>query len=76
MHRTDLPSLLVSIACAAFAAAPAAQDAAELERRYQHKLEARFLERVEWVTDLELAKQRAQAEDRLIFAYFTRSYAP
>lgn len=54
----------------------AAQSSEALERMLEQKLESRFLEKAEWVTDWDEARSRAAQEGKVIFAYFTRSYAP
>lgn len=46
------------------------------EEKLEQKLSKEFATKVAWVQDLEAAKQAAQASDNVIFAYFTRSYAP
>jgi hypothetical protein len=40
------------------------------------KLESAFLKNATWVTDYDQALALAKQEKKLIFAYFTRSYAP
>ena len=35
-----------------------------------------FVKNAAWVTDYDKAKEQAAKDGKLIFAYFTRSYAP
>jgi len=53
-----------------------AQDRAELEKRYEEKRKKKFVQHIEWVTNLEEAKKISQEKNLPILAYFTRSYAP
>lgn len=57
----------------AFSATASAQS---MEERLAAKLKKPFLKNAAWVLDFAEAKRRAKAEDKVIFAYFTRSYAP
>jgi len=41
----------------------------------KHKLEADFLSKADWVTSFAKARAKAAESGKLIFAYFTRSYA-
>lgn len=69
------PHLLVAaLAGAAFASPAAAQD--DLQAKFDKKISEDWVSHGNWVLDFEEAKKRAAAEDKLIFAYFTRSYAP
>jgi len=72
------PTLIAGALLAALAtAAPAAaQDAAAMQAKYEKKLQAEFIEHGGWIIDFDEAKEKAKAEDKLIFAYFSRSYAP
>jgi len=47
-----------------------------MEERLGAKLKKPFLRNAAWVHDFAEAKRKAKAEDRVIFAYFTRSYSP
>lgn len=51
-----------------------AQDDPNVARR-DAKLAAPFLKNGTWVTDYDTARERAAKEGKLIFAYFTRSFA-
>ncbi|MCB9831578.1 MAG: hypothetical protein H6807_03815 [Planctomycetes bacterium] len=46
-----------------------------LKANYDKKLSKEFAGKIEWVQSLETAKTRAAAEGKLIYAYFSRSYA-
>jgi hypothetical protein len=75
--RTVLP---LAAALAAFLAwspaATAQEDTAALQEKLQHKLELPFIAHGGWITDFDQAKEKAKAEDKLIFVYFSRSYSP
>jgi hypothetical protein len=47
----------------------------ELTKKRDDKLKLEFLKKASWTTDWEAALADAKKNDRLIFAYFTRSYA-
>ena len=58
------------------AASPArAQDQEQMKKNLEHKLEQEFLKNASWITDFDKAKEEAKKTKKLIFAYFTRSYA-
>lgn len=46
------------------------------EDKYKEKLKKDFVSKIPWETSLEAAKAKAAAQKKLIFGYFTRSYAP
>ncbi|MDP6958876.1 MAG: hypothetical protein QF645_08695 [Planctomycetota bacterium] len=48
----------------------------ELISKLAAKKEEAFLRNAAWRYDFDKAKEIAQKEDKRIFAYFTRSYAP
>ena len=50
----------------------AAQD---LEAQRDEKLNSPFLAKVPWFTDYDKARAESKKSGKLIFAYFTRSYA-
>ena len=62
-----LPALLLA------ASAAKAQD---FEALLKEKLSKPFASHVAWVHDYEEALGKAKATDGVVFAYFTRSYAP
>lgn len=49
---------------------------AELKVLRDQKLKSPFLQKAAWTTSLASAKKSAKAGDKLILAYFTRSFAP
>lgn len=69
---------LTLIAGAAIASAAAyAQDEDDIfKQRLEKKLKKSFLGNAAWETDYDAALKKAAASDRIILAYFTRSYAP
>ncbi len=49
---------------------------AEYQARYEKKLEKEFISYGGWITDYDVARERAKEEGKLIFVYFSRSYSP
>ncbi|MCA8941806.1 MAG: hypothetical protein KDB80_04535 [Planctomycetes bacterium] len=47
-----------------------------LIKQRDEKLAKAFLKNGDWITDYDAAKKRATESGKLIFGYFTRSYAP
>ncbi|MHC5063112.1 MAG: thioredoxin domain-containing protein [Planctomycetota bacterium] len=47
-----------------------------LIRQREQKLKSHFLKKADWITDYDQARAKAKQEDKMIFVYFTRSYAP
>jgi len=47
----------------------------DLERKLKKKLEARWIKSPKWITDYDRARAEAKRTGKVIFAYFTRSYA-
>ena len=69
MKRTLIPALvLAAMSSAAFAQS--------MEERLDAKLKKDFVSAVAWEQDYDAARQKAQDSGKMIFAYFTRSYAP
>ena len=54
----------------------AVASAQSMEERLAAKLKNPFLKNAAWVYSYENALKTAKAEKKLVFAYFTRSYAP
>ena len=48
----------------------------ELTQRLEAKLGEAWLKKVDWVLDYDEALAAAKKQNKLIFGYFTRSYAP
>jgi hypothetical protein len=53
-----------------------AQEAEDLRQKLEAKLSEEWVALQEWTTDYDLARRRSAESGKLIFAYFTRSYAP
>lgn len=64
---------------ALFAAIPGAlwaqQSQEDLIKKRDKKLSEEWLKNADWVTDYTKAREAAKKANKLIFAYFTRSYA-
>jgi len=54
----------------------AAGQAEDLEANLRAKLAQPFVKNAAWVMDYDQALQASRASQRLVFAYFTRSYFP
>jgi len=85
MHRTLAPLLLAALVATPAAAQSArlsggpaqSQDSqADMVAKYEAKLKADYIPFGGWITDYDEARAKAAAEGKLIFAYFSRSYAP
>lgn len=63
--------LLVVLSSSAFA-----QDPAALQEKLDQKLAKEFVKNAAWEQDYDKAKAAAAKDGKVIFAYFTRSYAP
>lgn len=50
--------------------------AQSFEERLEKKLQAAFLKNAPWVLDYDEARKLAKEKGRVVFAYFTRSFAP
>ena len=60
----------------ALAAPSAAQEPDDLQAKLEDKLAKSFVAHGGWITDYDQARQIAKEEGKLMFVYFTRSYAP
>ena len=47
----------------------------QLKQRYDAKLAKAFVTSAPWITDYDKAREEAKKSGKLIFVYFTRSYA-
>ena len=47
-----------------------------LQRKFDAKLKKSFVSFGGWETDFDMARARARKEDKVLFVYFSRSYAP
>lgn len=76
MFRNPLP-VLGALALGTLAGLASGQDdQADLKAKKEKKLASEFLKKAAWTLDFDAAKAAAKKGDKLIFAYFTRSYAP
>ena len=48
----------------------------ELMAKREQKLQSEFLRKADWIIDYDQARAEAKRQEKLIFAYFTRSYSP
>jgi len=64
-----------AIALAAAASVAAAQEP-EMQAKLEEKLAKEFVSKAAWELDFDKARAKAKETGKLIFAYFTRSYAP
>ena len=81
-----ITSRLTFMALLAFCLLAAAPDAsaqqrrgpsqAELEKRKKKKVADPFLKNARWITDYDEARAKAKELDKVLFVYFSRSYAP
>ena len=67
-----LPMLLVALSLQT-GAQPSQE---ELQQLRDQKLEAKFFKNASWIVDYDEARRVAKESNKLIFAYFTRSFAP
>jgi len=63
------------VGAVALAVMASAAQAQSLEEKRDAKLQAPFLSKASWITDFDKAREEAKKGDKLMFAYFTRSYA-
>lgn len=48
----------------------------ELKKLYEAKLEESWFKDGGWTVDFDAAKERSKKENKVVFAYFSRSYSP
>lgn len=72
----NTPKLLAAAVAGVLLAAPMTAQEKDFQALYESKISEDWVSHGNWVLDFEEAKARAKAENKLIFAYFTRSYAP
>jgi hypothetical protein len=73
--RTPATALALLLAMAASSSAQA-PEGETLEQKLEAKLKEPFVSNANWVLDYAEAMKRAKEENKVIFAYFTRSYSP
>jgi hypothetical protein len=66
----------LTILALTLAASAAAAHAQSMEEKRDKKLKSEFLTKAAWLTDYDQAREEAKKGGKLIFVYFTRSYAP
>lgn len=66
--------LVLGLLLTASGLAPARADD-ELQARYEEKIAKPFVSDGGWIVDYDEALTKAEAEKKIIFAYFTRSYS-
>lgn len=74
--RIPLPWLGGLLAAGLFAAPAAAQGDQALEKKLEEKLSHDFIDFGGWITDYDAARARARETGKVLFVYFSRSYAP
>lgn len=75
-RRLEPRSAVLICLALAFAAGGAAGQPLTLQERRDAKLASEFINKADWVPRLDRAVVAAKRTERLIFGYFTRSYAP
>ncbi len=73
-HLVRAAVLLALLTVPAFAQAPGEAD--PMVANFDEKMAKEFVKNAAWVMDYGKAKEQAAKDGKLIFAYFTRSYAP
>jgi len=77
MRRAIQAALL--LATVFFSTTVQAQDSrqqAKYKKSYEEALTADFISHGGWITDYDVARERAEKEGKMIFVFFSRSYAP
>ncbi|MFN0207909.1 MAG: hypothetical protein ACKVS6_16500 [Planctomycetota bacterium] len=54
---------------------PKGPSADDLQKKLEDKLAQPFLKKAPWLTDFDKAKAEAKKSNKLLFVYFSRSYA-
>lgn len=76
MKRLLALSLLLPLLVAFSSPATAQQDRqARMKDKLSKKLAEAWVKKANWITDYDKARAEAKKSGKLIFAYFTRSYA-
>ena len=75
MRRCMLVLAAICLALGAAQSARAQGDESALIEKRDKKLQEAFLKKAAWLTDFDDAKAKAKEDGKLIFTYFTRSYA-
>lgn len=75
MRNSVLLAPLAGLLLSGVASAQQQNDQATMKANYEAKLQKEFVAFGGWVTDYDVARERAAKEGKIIFAYFSRSYA-
>ena len=67
--------LIAAVALGLGLPAQSAPDQEQMIKNREEKLESRFLQKANWILDYDEARAEAKKQGKLIFTYFTRSYA-
>jgi hypothetical protein len=70
------PKLLAAAVAGLLFTVPIQAQEDDMQARFEAKVSEDWVSSGNWVLDFDEAKARAKAENKIIFAYFTRSYAP
>lgn len=68
--------VVLALALALLCGPAQADDQAELAARKAKKLAGKWLTKAPWVLDYDAARRQARERGTVIYAYFTRSFAP
>ena len=72
-HRSTMAVAVISLALASHVLAQKSQE--QLARLRDEKMAQAVFQQADWTFDYDKARALAKSSDKLIFAYFTRSYA-
>ena len=76
---TAFPALVLALGAmvpTSFAASAFRGEDDDLRAKLEEKLEQKFVSFGGWVTDYEAARAKARESGKILFTYFSRSYAP
>lgn len=75
MNRNQITAAVAALALGALCAPAQQKSQEELKQLRTEKLAKPVFQKAEWLTDYDKARETAKQQGKLIFAYFTRSYA-
>ena len=75
-HAFVLPAILALLSAAPAPAQAQAQHQDQLKANLENKLAKEFVESGAWRLDYDEARAEAAREKKLLFVYFTRTFAP
>ncbi len=70
------PTLLLTACLLSLTAGSFDDDQAKLSANLKEKLAKAFIKKGSWELDYDRAKAKATGENKLLFVYFTRTFAP